>query len=186
VFSPAAVHRLRTRTPMLVAASAAALALAVPASSGAAPNCSGANANPNDVPIAQSQRATLCLLNKARRAHGLRALRENGRLDLASVRHAQDMVRRDYFDHGDYLGRIRSTSYLRGARSWSVGENIAWGSENLATPASIVNGWMHSPGHRRNILDRSFREIGIGVARGTPANGVQNGATYATDFGTRG
>ena len=182
----AAVRRLRTRTPMLAAAGAAAIALAAPAASSAAPACPGADANPNDISVAQAQRATLCLLNKERRAHGLRKLHENGRLDLASVRHAQDMVRKDYFDHGDYVGRIRSVRYLSGARSWSVGENIAWGSQDLASPASIVDAWMHSPGHRRNILDGGFREIGIGIARGTPQRGEQNGATYATDFGARG
>jgi uncharacterized protein YkwD len=66
-----------------------------------------------------------------------------------------------------------------------VGENIAWGSQELATPRSIVNGWMHSPGHRANILNRRFREIGIGVSRGAPEPGFDRAATYATDFGAR-
>lgn len=182
----AAVTRLRRRTPMLAAAGGAILVLAVPATAAAKPPCTGAYANPNTISIAQSQHATLCLLNKQRRAHGLKKLHENARLDLASVRHAQDMARNNYFEHGNYVGRIRSTSYLSGARSWTVGENIAWGSAELATPASIVVAWMHSPGHRRNILDRQFREIGIGVARGAPVGGERNGATYATDFGARG
>jgi uncharacterized protein YkwD len=169
---------------MLAAAGGAILALAVPATAAAKPPCTGAYANPNAISIVQSQHATLCLLNKQRRAHGLKKLRENGRLDLASTRHAQDMARNNYFEHGNYVGRIRSTAYLSGARSWTVGENIAWGSAELATPASIVVAWMHSPGHRANILDRQFREIGI--ARGTPVGGERDGATYATDFGARG
>jgi uncharacterized protein YkwD len=45
---------------------------------------------------------------------------------------------------------------------------------------------MHSPGHRANILSRSFREIGIGVSRGAPVSGIGDGVTYATDFGRRG
>jgi len=45
---------------------------------------------------------------------------------------------------------------------------------------------MNSPPHRANILSRSFREIGIGVSRGAPVAGVQDGVTYATDFGKRG
>jgi uncharacterized protein YkwD len=46
--------------------------------------------------------------------------------------------------------------------------------------------WMHSPGHRANILSRTFKEIGIGIARGAPESG-QGGdaATYTTDFGFR-
>jgi uncharacterized protein YkwD len=74
-----------------------------------------------------------------------------------------------------------------GTRSWSLGENIAWGSGELASPAAIVRSWMHSSGHRRNILDGGFRNIGIGVASGAPADVQgQPAATYTTDFGSRG
>jgi len=44
---------------------------------------------------------------------------------------------------------------------------------------------MHSPGHRANILNPAFREIGIGVVTGAPAAGTDHAATYATSFGTR-
>ena len=54
----------------------------------------------------------------------------------------------------------------------------------LATPAQTVRGWMNSPPHRRNMLDRGFREIGIGVALGAPGSN-DPGATYATEFGRR-
>jgi uncharacterized protein YkwD len=96
------------------------------------------------------------------------------------------MASRNYFAHGDFVGRIRAAHYFTGARSWTVGENIAWGSWNFATPASINDGWMHSPKHKANILSRQFREIGIGVADGAPVGGERFGATYATDFGARG
>ena len=46
--------------------------------------------------------------------------------------------------------------------------------------------WMHSPPHRANILNGTFSEIGIGIARGAPIGGVGDGATYVTDFGRRG
>jgi uncharacterized protein YkwD len=171
----------RTRIAALVAVLGA---LAVPAGAQAA--CQGANDDPSAVSLVASERATLCLLNQERSSHGLRALRRNRRLDLASVRHARTMALRDYFAHGNVVGRIRAANYLRGARSWTVGENIAWGSGELATPAAIVDAWMHSPGHRANILSRRFREIGIGIARGTPVRTYDDGATYATDFGARG
>ena len=83
------------------------------------------------------------------------------------------------------MGRIRAAHYLHGAGGWTLGENIAWGSWEYATPASIVDSWMHSPPHRANILSRAFREIGIGVARGAPVSGQDNGGTYVTDFGAR-
>ena len=64
------------------------------------------------------------------------------------------MVRKRYFSHtsrsGNDMGdRIRSQGYLSGARSWMIGENLAWGSGERSTPRSIVRAWMNSPGHRR-------------------------------------
>jgi uncharacterized protein YkwD len=43
---------------------------------------------------------------------------------------------------------------------------------------------MHSPPHRANVLSRHFRDIGIGIAPGTPQHGRHSGATYTTDFGS--
>jgi uncharacterized protein YkwD len=175
-----AKNRIRT------AAAAASLAAALVAPSQAGAHCAWQNANPNDISQKQATKATLCLLNKQRRAHGLKKLRENKHLDIASQRHANDMARRNYFAHGDFAGRIRGAGYLRGAnRGYTIGENIAWGSWDYATPASIVNAWMHSPGHRANILNGGFHEIGLGVARGAPVSGQSHGGTYVTDFGTR-
>jgi uncharacterized protein YkwD len=169
-----------------IAAVGATLAAALAAPSHAlAAGCANADANPNDVSVQQSKDATLCLLNQQRRANGLPALRDNTRLDLASQRHASDMSVHKYFAHGDFVGRIKASHYLGSARGWTVGENIAWGSWDYATPASIVDGWMHSPGHRANILNRQFKEIGLGVARGAPEAGQDRGGTYVTDFGAR-
>ena len=100
------------------------------------------------------------------------------------------MAERNYFSHqsrdgSSFLDRIRRVSYLPSSGAWSVGENLAWGSESLATPKEIFRAWMHSSGHRANILDRRFREIGIGVVVGAPVGGVANGATYASEFGFR-
>ena len=77
--------------------------------------------------------------------------------------------------------RIKRTGWTRARRSWTIGENIGWGGGSLATPRSMVRGWMNSAGHRANILSRGFRMIGIGIANGAPNGG--SGATYATDFG---
>ena len=175
------------KTRIRIAAAVATLAAGLTAPSYAqAATCANASANPNDVTQKQAAHATLCLLNRQRRAHGLKKLRDNGQLDLASQRHANDMARRNYFAHGDFVGRIRAAHYLRGAnRGYTLGENIAWGSWDYATPANIVKAWMHSPGHRANILNSRFHEIGLGVARGAPVSGQSRGGTYVTDFGTR-
>jgi uncharacterized protein YkwD len=134
--------------------------------------------------------ATLCRLNQERTRRGMRRLRLSRRLSKAARRHANDMVQRYYFSHetlggGDFVSRIRRTGYLSGAGSWFVGENLAWGSRERSSADATVQAWMGSPPHRQNILDRRFREIGIGVVLGAPAHGVSDAATYATDFGRR-
>jgi uncharacterized protein YkwD len=156
----------------------------VPAAANAA--CSGANANPAGLSASAANHATLCLLNGQRRAHGLRPLRLDGKLGRAAARHAHDMVNKHFFAHdslngASFASRIKHTGWTRSRRSWTIGENIGWGGGSLATPRSMVNAWMHSAGHRANILSRSFRMIGIGIANGAPTGG--SGATYATDFG---
>jgi len=178
---------MRAKNRIRIAAAVTTLGVALTAPSSAlASGCANAGANPNDISQKQAAHATLCLLNRQRRAHGLKKLRDNSSLDLASQRHANDMARRNYFAHGDFVGRIRAAHYLRGAnRGYTLGENIAWGSWDYATPAAIVDGWMHSPGHRANILNGRFHEIGLGVARGAPVGGQSRGGTYVTDFGTR-
>jgi uncharacterized protein YkwD len=133
--------------------------------------------------------ATLCLLNQQRADHGLKAFSESTTLDRAADDYAADMVKRRFFDHvspggGTMMDRIKAAGWVPSG-SWSAGENIAWGSGSLATPASIVDGWMHSPPHRANILNGSYREIGIGVTLGAPVAGKARAATYATDFGAR-
>jgi hypothetical protein len=133
---------------------------------------------------------TLCLLNVERARAGLAPLVENRLLDGASERHSADMKARTFFEHVNPDGvdpqtRIASAGYLPPG-GWT-GENIAWGNGALVSPASIVDGWMHSKGHRENILRPSFREVGIGISLGkaprASANEDLRAATYTTDFG---
>ena len=136
-------------------------------------------------------RATLCELNSERSRFGLRRLKLNRRLARAARKHARDMARRNYFSHdtlggGSFVDRIRREGYLRGAHTWYVGENLAWGTRGSSRPRVIMRMWMNSPGHRANILNGSFREIGIGVAYDSPMpGGGRPAGTYATDFGSR-
>lgn len=134
--------------------------------------------------------ATLCLVNVQRARHGERALRPNSALDRSAAEHSADMVARNYFDHvspgGETpLERIKASAYLPRRASYVVGENIALGTMQLATPAAIVASWMKSPGHRANILDGRFRDSGIGVVAKAPRRyaGSQRGATYTQQFG---
>jgi uncharacterized protein YkwD len=157
--------------------------------------CEAASARMGEAGEVQITRATLCLLNRERSRRGLPRLRLNDRLSTAADRHSRDMVRRRYFSHdslggGSFVDRIRRTGYLSSARSWTVGENLAWGTGNRGTPEQILSAWMRSPGHRANILSGRFREVGIGVSEGVPVDlgplrlGL-GAATYTTDFGAR-
>jgi uncharacterized protein YkwD len=184
------MRRLRFLLPALaLTALAAAAPLTLPATSSAAVPCRGASLAPSAAHAAQVRQATLCLLNRERARRGLPRLRVHVSLSNAARKYAHLMVAKRFFDHVSPAGstmasRVKRTNYLHHTRGWSLGENIAWGSAGAATPARIVNAWMHSAGHRANILNGSFREIGIGIALGAPTGG--SGATYVNDFGSRG
>jgi uncharacterized protein YkwD len=66
-----------------------------------------------------------------------------------------------------------------------IGENLAWGTYQLATPAAIVSAWTASPGHLANILERQYRDTGIGVVPQVPSSlgDGSPGASYAQEFG---
>jgi uncharacterized protein YkwD len=154
-----------------------------PDATAAGSGCAGADTIPGST--RRARHAILCLLNGERTSRGLRRVHLNHKLSVAAKRHSRDMVKRRYFDHtspsgSTFTGRVSSAGY----RFRSLGENIAWGSGSLATPRSIMRSWMNSPGHRANILRGKFREIGIGVATGTPV-GISGGAVYTTEFGRR-
>jgi uncharacterized protein YkwD len=176
------------RTALRVAVTsvlAVTTAVAVPSAAGAA-ECAGADSSPAALGERATTSATLCLLNSERASRGLGKLRADARLRRAADRHSGDMVARRYFAHNSKSGatfvtRIKRTGWHRSRRSWTVGENIGYGCGSLASPRSMVRGWMNSSGHRRNILARQFRMIGIGVAAGAPTG--DGGATYTTDFG---
>ena len=179
---------VRTRPVVALAAAVVALLAIAPPASAASRACSSANAAASQVSKRVLVRATLCVLNANRARHDLRPLRLNRKLSRAARRHSRAMARKRFFSHtspsgATFVDRIRRTGYLHGARRWRIGENIAWGSGGLSAPRAVATAWMNSPGHRANILSRSFGSIGIGVARGTPSGG--GGAIYTTDFGRR-
>ena len=185
-----------TRLPLLATTALAIAAVAAPAAQAGskahtaqANTCGAVDSRPGEISSSDLRDATLCLLNIERESHGKSALRSNGTLAKVATRYSRQMVDAKFFDHVSPGGssltqRVRKTSYLKGARSWALGENLAWGTGNLATPRETVDGWMNSPGHRANILNGKFRDIGIGIAEGTPRNDL-SGATYTTNFGRR-
>lgn len=103
------------------------------------------------------------LINEERQAQGLAPFTTDNKLSSAARVHATDMACNDFFSHtgsdGSSVGdRVSAQGY-----SWSrVGENIYAGSGSYGSPRSAVEAWMDSPGHRANILDPGFTQIGVG------------------------
>jgi uncharacterized protein YkwD len=194
---------MSARSRHSVVAMLSVLALAAPATAhadggsagrarAASERCAGADALPGQAAGDDLRDATLCLMNAERSARGLGRLQSEPLLGRVAAGYARQMVRGRFFDHtspggSTMLARIRATSYLRDVSSWSVGENLAWGTGPLATPRAIIRAWMHSADHRANLLGRDFADVGIGVAAGAPIalDAGELGGTYVTDFGRR-
>jgi uncharacterized protein YkwD len=157
----------------------------------AARQCPQARLAPEAANLNAIREAVLCLVNRERARAGVAPLVVDRQLQAAAQGHSADMVRHDYFEHVSPQGqtpvdRIRSTGYIARAKAgFAVGENIAWGTESLATPQEIVASWMASAGHRANILDPVYRETGVGMVAGLPASMGEGepGAMYTQDFG---
>ncbi|HEV7517799.1 MAG TPA: CAP domain-containing protein, partial [Thermoanaerobaculia bacterium] len=85
-------------------------------------------------------------------------------LDAVAQEHAQDMLTRAYYDHDTPEGltprrRVEATGYL----AHKVGENIAEGQFSVD---EVMSGWLGSSGHRRNLMDPDFTDLGVGLAVG--------------------
>jgi uncharacterized protein YkwD len=184
----------RTSTPIALGAIALALLAMFPLAGGAsgrptahaASGCAGASDSHLDVPHLVT--AVLCMHNAERSSHGLGTLQWSTQLSTAASRHAQDMVRRHYFSHrspagGDYMRRVAATGYTRGASCYAAGENLLFGHGRMSA-AQMLQAWMASAPHRRNILQGRWREFGLGVVLRSPS-GEPGGVTIVAVFGKR-
>jgi uncharacterized protein YkwD len=130
---------------------------------------------------ADARLTILAAMNRERAQRGLVPLRLNERLSLAATDRIGDMFAKNYFAHVSPDGIepfVWATE--RGYRYRLIGENLAVGFRGTA----VVDGWMDSPGHRANILQRSFDEVGIAVADGSPRRGYR-GPTVVAMYATR-
>jgi uncharacterized protein YkwD len=119
----------------------------------------------------------LSLINQERTSRGIPALTRDSRLNKAARLHSADMACNNFFSHTNLQGVPFYTRITNQGYSYSfAAENIA---AVYATPASVVQGWMGSSGHRTNMLNSIYKHIGIGyVYRG----GSQWGHYWTTDF----
>jgi len=123
----------------------------------------------------------LQLTNREREKAGLQPLELDLKLSSSASWKADDMADKDYFDHSDGGGRdFVDRAEKFGYADWTyLGENIAAGQP---TPEEVVQEWMASPGHRKNILKPQYREIGIGYAA-APRSSFRS--YWVQEFGTR-
>lgn len=139
--------------------------------------CAYADLAATTAPLSEMRAAVVCLVNEQRAIHGLPSLQVSAKLNASAQNWNEWMVSTGNFTHGqNFAGRISAVGY-----NWqSAGENIATG---FATPREVVNAWMASPDHCRNILDPSFRDIGTGVSAAAVGNYATQPSTWTNDFG---
>ena len=113
-------------------------------------------------PTSPVQREMLALINANRRRGGCGPLTTDRRLVNAANGHAYEMARYSYFGHESRDGEGSGDRMTDAGYDWSrYGENIARGQTSVY---QVVDGWMHSPVHRENIMDCRLDQMGIGLA----------------------
>ena len=126
--------------------------------------------------VDSGERAVVRAINRARAAHGLRALRSHRRLARAADGHTRSMLRSNYFSHGDFSGRVRRYVSFR-----RIGETIAMSTRCSAR--RYVRMWLNSPPHRAVLLSGRFSRIG--VARRKGMLGATRACVITADFASR-
>jgi uncharacterized protein YkwD len=148
---------------------------------------------PSVSPADRLEATVLDELNLVRLEHGLNQLRLNPRLTAAADQHSLEMVNSGYFGHesadgSHFARRIKAFYRPRTAhRPWTVGENLIWQARRLTARAAVTS-WLASPGHRENLLEPAFREVGIAAVHALGAPGVfgkQSVVVLTVDFGAR-
>lgn len=150
---------------------------AAPEPTTAAPEPSATASSPAPTDGAQASGAVaevVELVNAERAKAGCSPVKVNATLTEAAQKHSEDMAASGTMSHTGSDGSSPGDRITRAGYSWSTyGENVAYG---YSTPEQVMQGWMTSPGHKANILNCSFEEIGVGLA--------QPGSYWTQDFGT--
>ena len=153
------------------------------ASTATVETCDGGSAS-----LKTEEKRILDLHNAVRKKHGLGSLCVDPALTRAARAHSKEMIGKGYFRHESFDGKTVGARLKGFGYDWTAsGENIAWGSRSMSKPDDRFKGWMESPGHRANILNGAFREVGVGIASGNPKKTDEQveEVMYTVDFGSR-
>lgn len=128
--------------------------------------------NQTNYQLSAYEKKVVDLTNQERKKNGLPALKINTTLSKMAHTKANDMAVNHYFDHtSPTYGSPFDMMKKFGITYRAAGKNIAMGQK---TPQEVVNGWMNSPGHRANILNKNYTAIGVGF--------VANGNYWTQEF----
>lgn len=149
------------------------------------PTCTGGT-----IILKNAEKRSLDLHNQTRASKGLPRFCIHPALQRAARAHSKKMIDRGYYSHYSFNGESFSNRLKRygytplPGRYWTVGENIAYNSRTgVASADEVHSQWMNSPGHRANILDGEFKQIGIGAFSGNFKG--KNVTMWTADFGAR-
>ena len=124
--------------------------------------------------FSEYQQEVLRLVNVERQKVGVAPLSLDSSLSNVATVKSQDMIDKNYFDHNSpTYGSPFDMMKQFGISYKAAGENIAYGQQS---PAEVMNSWMNSPGHRKNILSSDFTHLGVGIAK------KSNGTIYWTQM----
>jgi uncharacterized protein YkwD len=177
---------------LTIITAAAALALACAPAHAAAPdplldNSQCANSDSRQLSATQTATAVNCLVNAARAHAGLRTLRTSTRLLKVARKRRDLVVRCDTFSHrpcGHWI-TVDAGPYRHRARWWEVGENLQWSAAAGVTPREIVENWLASPPHRKNLLGPHWRDMALSTAQDVQFQGNNDATVWVQWFGRR-
>ncbi len=137
--------------------------------------CTGADKTVRKATLKSARTTFLCLINDERSARGLKALKPAPVLAGLARRFARQMRRENFFGHTTPAGVTRAQRFKRAGYDHHGGENLGYG---YATPRRMVEEWMKSTVHVRNILSKRWRYAGFGIALGGSRDRL-----YVMEFG---
>ena len=118
----------------------------------------------SDSLISEYESEVIKLVNEIRQKNGLKPLTADWQLSRVARYKSQDMKENNYFSHNSPVyGTPFEMMKSFGISYKTAGENIAKGQR---TPKAVVDSWMNSSGHRANILNKSYKKIGVGYVSG--------------------
>lgn len=149
--------------------------------------CPGQDAT--TAPLTVELKTMRCLLNYVRVKRGLHKLADSPLLDRSSTIKSQAIVKCNQFSHTPcghaFTQTFSQVGYMRNASWWSVGENIAWATGDLASPKATMDAWLNSPEHRANLFTSSWRQTGLAVVRKPSLFGYSAVTLWTNEFGVR-